>query len=282
VLRREFLTLGTAVAVAMAAGARFATPDPPRRYGNLPLRSKKGLGLPLRPGPGWRAALDALDPSWVYTWDWTCPPQMPEHVEFVPMVFGYWGQDREIDTMIRRITDEGAHSLLGFNEPDERSQANLSVATVLDVWPMLMKTGLRLGSPACVHAHREWMVEFMDGVRERDLRVDFICMHSYGGPDADELVDRLEDISAQFDDLPLWLTEFAVGDWNTRTVEQHRHRPERIARFMREAFPRLETLECLERHAWYSAPPSNAALGTSALLDERGRLTELGRVFASL
>ena len=45
-----------------------------------------------------------------------------------------------------------------------------------------MKTGLRLGSPVCVHPDNAWMKAFMQGVAERKLRVDFICMHSYGGP----------------------------------------------------------------------------------------------------
>jgi len=38
--------------------------------------------------------------------------------------------------------------LLTFNEPDLVSQANVSVAQALSLWPELMATGLRLGSPA--------------------------------------------------------------------------------------------------------------------------------------
>jgi hypothetical protein len=153
------------------------------------------------------------------------------------------------------------------------------VEKALAAWPALMKTGLRLGSPVCVHPDNAWMKAFMQGVAERKLRVDFICMHSYGGPDADGLVNRIQAISKTYGGRPVWLTEFAVGDWEAKSREQNRFKPEQVLAFMRKVMPKLDALECLERHAWFPASPTSAALGTSALQDAEGRLTPLGEYF---
>jgi hypothetical protein len=126
------------------------------------------------------------------------------------------------------------------------------------------------------------MKAFMKGAAERKLRVDFICMHSYAGPDADGLVNRIQNISKLFGDRPVWLTEFAVADWNAKSREQNRFKPEQILAFMRKVMPKLEALECLERHAWYSAKADSAALGPSSLCDETGQLTALGDYYRSL
>lgn len=80
--------------------------------------------------------------------------------------------------------------LLGLNEPDVKKQGNMSIEETLDAWPVLMDTGMRLGSPGCVHPDKEWMIEFMAGAGKRNLRVDFICVHSYGSPSAEGLVKR--------------------------------------------------------------------------------------------
>lgn len=45
-----------------------------------------------------------------------------------------------------------------------------------------METGLRLGSPGCVHPDKDCMIEFMAAVKSHLLRVDFVYVHSCGGP----------------------------------------------------------------------------------------------------
>ena len=81
---------------------------------------------------------------------------------------------------------------------------------------------------------------------------------------------------------PLWITEFAVGDWQAKSAKENKHRPQRISQFMREAIPLLEQARFVHRYAWFSAKTDNRALGTSALLDNSGELTELGKIYRSL
>jgi len=273
--RKKFLTLSGALALAASVGAQVAPPTP------RPLR-KKGLCLVAKKDGKWLPIVQRLKPRWMYSWGAERPELLPKEVDFTPMIWGYWGQDAQIAEAAVKAKALGIGTLLGFNEPDQHDQSNLSVERVLDVWPVLMRTGLRLGSPGCVHPDRDWMKAFMKGVEERKLRVDFICMHSYGGPDPDGLVGRVRSVSRMFGNRPVWITEYAVGDWNAKSPDQNRYKPAQVADFMRKVFPKLDELECLERHAWFPSAPSSAPLGTSALTKADGSLTELGQLYASL
>jgi hypothetical protein len=144
-----------------------------------------------------------------------------------------------------------------------------------------MALGLPLGSPACVHPDREWMKAFMRGVEARGLRVDFVCVHSYGGPNADALIKRLEDVHNLFQ-RPIWITEFAVGDWQAKTRAANRHSPASVMGFLKDVLPRLDACEFVERYAWFPAHPDNAPLGSSALFNEDGSLTPLGEAYRTL
>ena len=46
------------------------------------------------------------------------------------------------------LAEKNGSVLLGFNEPDQPDQANMTVQQALDLWPHLMATGMRLGSPS--------------------------------------------------------------------------------------------------------------------------------------
>lgn len=238
---------------------------------------KKGLGL-AEGSAFWPGMLTELRCRWVYTWTGTIPPDLPDGVAFIPMIRSKNAQPERIANVAENAKQHGITELLGLNEPDAKRQDDMSVEEALDLWPLLMETGLRLGSPGCVHPDRDWMIDFMAGVKERDLRVDFISVHSYGGPEAKPLIRRLEKVHDMFG-LPLWITELGVGDWRASSVEENQHPPETVLIFMQEVLPMLEELEFLERYAWFPALPSNPALGTSALFDESGTLTPLGEFY---
>jgi Glycosyl hydrolase catalytic core len=58
-----------------------------------------------------------------------------------------WGAGSVTTATLSQVRREG-RVLLGFNEPDLSSQSNMSVSQALALWPRLMATGMRLGSPA--------------------------------------------------------------------------------------------------------------------------------------
>ena len=274
--RRDFLGLSAAAAATFLAGSLHAANSRPPSSGSARGR-KKGLGRTLK-HPTWAERVTDLRCRWFYSWGATIPENLPDGLEFVPMIFRHGGNAEAIARVGAAAKAAGIAELLGFNEPDVANQANMSVEQALEAWPLLMETGLRLGSPACVHPDNEWMTAFMDGVKKRKLRVDFICVHSYGGPNAEALVRRMERIG-QLYRRPVWITEFAVGDWKAKSPEENQHSPETVLRFMERVLPMLNRLGVVERYAWFSASPESAPLGTSALFDETGALTRLGRCY---
>jgi hypothetical protein len=121
------------------------------------------------------------------------------------------------------------------------------------------------------------MNTFMDEADRRGYRVDAVAVHSYGGPNAEALVQRLEKVHRRFG-KPLWITEFAVGDWQATTAAENRFSADRVAGFMRDVLPALDNLECVHRYAWFSTE-SGAELFTSKLFDESDKLTPLGEIY---
>ncbi len=240
---------------------------------------KKGFGIALKNEPAWREKLKELGVHWFYTWGaGDMLEDIPPGIEFVPMQWGKWGCNPEA---MQRLKASGSKTLLGFNEPDQKEQANLAVEQALELWPLLESTGLRLGSPAGVHPDGEWMTAFMQEAKSRGLRIDFITVHSYMGISSSHFLQRLEKIYRLYK-KPLWLTEFAVADWQARQDRPNRHSPDAIHGFMEETLPKLEKLGYVERYAWFSAAPSSPVLGPSALFNEEGSLNRLGKLYASI
>ncbi len=239
--------------------------------------AKRGIGIAAKPGSQWREKLELCGAQWFYSWNSSPPDNIPPGVEFIPMV---WGKRREdsFPKLAAELRQNKFKTLLGYNEPDQRDQSNITVEDALAQWPKLMDLGVRLGSPSCVHPDREWMKAFMKGVEERQLRVDFVTVHSYGGLNADALMKRLAEVHELYG-RPLWLTEFAVGDWQAKTREQNRYRPEQIVEFVEKVLPRLDACEFVERYAWFPSKPDSAPLGPCALFNNDGTLTPVGEAY---
>ena len=238
---------------------------------------KKGLGYGMG-GENWGRTLEELHCKWFYSWTSKIPDNLPKGIAYTPMIFKYDGNRNSVIQTGEAAKRAGIPDLLGFNEPDQKKQAEMTVEQALEAWPVLEETGLRLGSPACVHPDNEWMQTFMKEAKKRKLRVDFVCMHSYGPPDADHLIKRLHTVRKLYR-KPIWITEFAAGDWQAQSVAQNQHKPETVLRFMEDILPQLDRMDFIERYAWFPAKPDSKALGTSALLDNTGKLTRLGECY---
>ena len=93
--------------------------------------------------------LQNLNVSWYY--NWTPKPNCPEedNLEFIPMI---WSQKylvgENYDKYLVPLIGSDYRALLGYNEPNWLGQAEMTVEEALEYWPLLEKTGLRLGSPA--------------------------------------------------------------------------------------------------------------------------------------
>jgi Glycosyl hydrolase catalytic core. len=184
--------------------------------------NKKGIGLTSN-GTDWSSKISTLKVDWYYGWRYYYSPKSPSNVLFVPMD---WGGAISSDALISYWTSKKAAGelpyILGFNEPDGVTQANLSVQKALELWPRLQQLEVPLGSPATVNPENSWMLDFMLGAIKNNYRVDFVCMHNYGGTNPQAFLDKVDRVYNLYK-KPIWITEFAVGDWTATTPAANKY-----------------------------------------------------------
>lgn len=246
--------------------------------------AKKGLGIVARADGVFARRLGAVNAKWFYSWGAGAPAGVPLGVEFIPMVWG-WSDAPSQAGFMRGLGDAvRAHrfdTLLGFNEPDGKDQANLGVRRALEVWPQLMATGARLGSPAGIHPDGPWMREFMRTAAERKLRVDFITIHWYADPNPAGFLGYVDGIHKLYN-RPVWITEFCPADWGAGDGKRpNRFNARQVQDFMRAVIPALKSRSYVERFAWFSPGAKDRTMGYSALFNDDGSLTDLGRIYAN-
>jgi hypothetical protein len=224
-------------------------------------------------------ALRDVRATWYYNWGLESGAiPKPAGVEYVPMI---WGAKSVDAATLSRVRGQG-HTLLGFNEPDLGSQANMSVAQALDLWPQLMATGMRLGSPAPAMRAPDpngWLDGFMSGAAARGYRVDFIALHWYGADFTGRAVDQLRtylDATYQRYHKPIWLTEFALTNFTGATPTYPTQAQQ--ADFARTSTAMLERLPYVERYAWFALPTSGPASSTG-LYRNGGTPTAVGTAY---
>jgi RNA polymerase sigma factor (sigma-70 family) len=225
-------------------------------------------------------ALTESGASWYY--DWAATPNGisgPSGVSFVPMI---WGAADVTTATLGTVSHEGS-VLLGFNEPDLSSQANMTVQQALDLWPKLMATGMTLGSPAVASGAATaggWLDQFMQGAAARGYRVNFITVHWYGadfstGPAVQQLRSYLQAIYDRYH-LPIWITEFALTNFGGATPSFPTQAQQ--AAFLTAATTMLDGLPYVQRYAWFALPTS-AGSGTTGLFSADAVATPVGRAF---
>ncbi len=241
-----------------------------------------GKGVAAWAFSGVSKALAKSGASWYYTW---APGHAgiasPRKVRFVPMI---WGAANVTAATLRQVKREG-HYLLGFNEPDNSGQSNMTVSQALALWPQLMATRMKLGSPAVATDAATpggWLDQFMHGVKARGYRVNFITVHWYGGDFAtgaavQQLRTYLDAIHARYR-LPIWLTEFALIRFGaTATFPSARQQ----AAFVTAAARMLKRLSFVQRYAWFALSATSGD-GTAGLFRTGAVATAAGRAFTAI
>ena len=249
-------------------------PAPPAPVSN----AKKGVAAWAFTGAG--QALTQSRASWYYTW--SASPAVGVSSaggpRFVPLI---WGAANVNASTLRQVRGEGP-DLLSFNEPDMSGQANMSPAQALSLWPQLMATGLRLGSPAVATGGATpggWLDQFMSGAAARGYRVNFVTLHWYGsdfatGPAVSQLESYLKAVHARYH-KPIWLTEFALANFGGSPQTPSRKQQ---AAFLTAATAMLQRLSYVQRYAWFGleATPTDGSMG---LFRSGPAVTTVGRAF---
>lgn len=222
--------------------------------------SKKGSG---------DVAPETLDASWHYNWS-NSQSTSPLDWEYVPIQQqAYW------PGAPTNATEQT--QWLGFNEPNNpvedsySSLANGSVDAAIAWWPNMLKTGLRVGSPAVTDGGKSWLYEFMDKAIAKNLRVDFIAIHNYqAGNTAATLKSWLQDIWDRYH-LPIWVTEFNNGaNWTGGADPTYAQN----ATWFSSILDMMDTTSWIERYSVYS---NVEAVRQMTYAD--GSLTPAGQVY---
>ena len=237
---------------------------------------RKGVGAWVFPGAS--QALANSGASWYYTWSPTpLGITTPPGVQFVPMI---WGRTMVNSSSLSAARQYG-NVLLGFNEPDNKTQSDMTVSEALSHWPQLMATGMTLGSPAVASGAATpggWLDQFMKGAAARGYRVNFIAVHWYGADfEAAAAVAQLRSyLQAIYDHyhLPIWLTEFALADWGSGIWPTESQQ----AAFLTAATTMLQTLPYVQRYAWF-ALPVDSRYGNTGMFGSGPVVNPVGRAF---
>lgn len=241
--------------------------------------SKKGTG----------GDIEGMDNNWFYRWNNQGVSDIQR--EYSPMSWGYGGANDDGDINIYRSKYKSTH-VLGFNEPDScTSQSGqyydmCEVNVALGIYENLMKTGLRLVSPACTQgAVFDWLYSFNNLAIQNDIRIDVIAVHWYDWvnpqqtPNADPMgvFNRFKNYLTAVHDmfgLPIWITEFNANKYRTTEVNQQ---------FMELALPYLENLDYVERYAWFQPNPTDGnPTGSADFYNESMNLTEIGEFYKNI
>jgi len=222
-----------------------------------------------------------LNVGWNYSWGSTYVQNQIKDIEFVPMLWGgNQNMDKFLSNMRLQIADGTVKRVLGFNEPDGVQQSNMSVEKALSLWPALESLGVPLGSPAVVNAETgQWLEDFMSEANRLGYRVNYICVHNYGGGSAQNFEEKLTNIYNKYH-LPILVTEFAVADWNATSPETNKHSPEKVLDFMKTVLPWMEEQDFVLGYCWFSFNQTSSQGSSSALFDADGNLTELGKYYS--
>ncbi|MCZ4222958.1 glycosyl hydrolase [Pedobacter rhodius] len=164
--------------------------------------SKKGKA-------GWSPA--QVGATWYYDWNIGGAESTDYNYSIIRQNAGWpaWGDIKN---------KQNVNHLLGFNEPDQADQSNMTVAQAIQQWPEMMKSGLRIGSPSPANPESSWITNFLAKTDSLNLRVDVVAIHCYwGGQTPQQWYTRLKNIYNRVK-RPLWITEWNNGaNWTTES-----------------------------------------------------------------
>ncbi|KAJ7820851.1 hypothetical protein B0H14DRAFT_2833171 [Mycena olivaceomarginata] len=208
--------------------------------------------------------------TWYYHWENGPISQMSCKNEYVPM---FWGSKKWDDWNQRKSEMETTipEHLLGFNEPDVSTQANMTPSEAVDLWMQEIEpwaaNGTNLGSPA-IAWDLNWTQSFLTELESRGGHVDFICVHWYGSyNDTSGFQNFVASAFTQFN-YTIWVTEVGL-----------RSRKPMI--FMVNSFEWMASTGYVDRAAWFGcfetdSPPDGFATGHNALFESGGCLSAMG------
>jgi len=215
-------------------------------------------------GSGGGTLGEKVNGTWFYSW--SADQSSKTNLEYVPIKQNMgWPGWSEISGK------QNVSHVLGYNEPDHTEQSNVTVAQAVAAWPDMLKTGLRVGSPACTNFG--WLYEFMDSCKAKNYRVDYVAVHAYWGDKSPQnWYNDLKYIHERTG-RPIWITEWNNGanwtkewwpaDWKSQQAKQLAD----ITKIIQV----LDTAHFIERYSIYNWVEDKRALVLADTLTPAGK-----------
>jgi hypothetical protein len=165
--------------------------------------------------------------------------------------------------------------VLGFNEPENPDQANMTVAQAITSWKQISAaftgTSTQLVSPAVADSPtgQSWLEQFMSQAKADNLKVNAVAFHWYDastpkdpGASASQFIDAVNWYHDTFK-LPVFITEFAINDWyGGYTAAQMQAGNQQ---FLNDVLPQLNSLSYVAGYSFYSWFPNTPLISGSPL-----------------
>jgi hypothetical protein len=204
--------------------------------------------------------------TWAYNWAGSLSGSLPSGVEFIPMLWGARDFGGWLGT-VETVLSSGSNYILGFNEPDMSSQANMSPSDAASYYRQYITPfsgKAKLISPAVTSSTDaglglSWFDSFI--TQCSDCSISGLAVHWYGNT-ADEFksfVTQAINTASSHNLEELWITEFALSadvngsaDLATTTA------------FLNEVIPWLESQTGVTRYSYFMCA-ENYLLSNNAL-----------------
>jgi hypothetical protein len=216
--------------------------------------------------------------SWAYNWGSSSGGKIPSGMTYFPLLWsdsdgftGSWNQNAA------SAIDSGADTLLGFNEPDIGSQANMPVSQAVTSWKKYMEpfsnTGsgvngrkARLASPAVTNGGGDMGLTYLQNFITSctGCHIDVVAIHWYSPATAiDNFKQHVTQAGQVAAGRPVWITEFATTSGTD----------DEINAFFTAVLPWLDQQSFVERYAYFMAGEGSLVSG--------GKLSTIGNKYVA-
>ena len=227
--------------------------------------------------------------AWTYNWNSQIPQFLLDKltakgIDYSPCI---WGPSNNISQVLAQSSNP--KFILGYNEPDQSGQANMTTTQVIDGWAAIADAapaGTILVGPAISDGQFAYQKTIYDGLRSNGYRFDAIGMHLYRtdltnfgfGTSAYSIPSMADNYG-----VPVVISEFGYVNW-TRTQPYNDSEVPLILSNLATFIAQCESSEDVLRYCMYPAPEGRGRYHAwfNFMTNIGGNYTDLYKWYASL
>lgn len=212
-----------------------------------------------------------INAAWGYNW-WIDAPVFPNGAEGVPMM--------STADAVEKPINGSSDWLMGFNEPNESSQSNITPSQSVPLWHRIEERfpDKELLAPAPSQTDPAWIVDFRNDYIQTygyPPRLDGLAAHCYvaSALDCEALIQWYIDRANEWGVPEVWLTEFAYMPCTTS--------PRSPLTESNSLIDWMERNPKVTRYAWYTnrQPPADPCWSTALFDWYTGSITVYGTMY---